>query len=48
MMRMDFKHFNKISNLTAPNITPQEVIGGNKVISAAEHLTVTLRFLATG
>ena len=47
MMRMDFKHFNKISNLTAPNITPQEVIGGNKVISAAEHLTVTLRFLAT-
>ena len=27
---------------------PRELIGGSKVISAAEHLTVTLRFLATG
>ena len=48
MMRMDFKHFNEILNLIAPDITPQEIIGGNKVISAAERLTVTLRFLATG
>ena len=47
MMRMDFKHFNKISNLIAPDITPQEIIGGNKVISAAESLTMTLTFLAT-
>ena len=47
-MRMDFKHFNEILNLIAPDITPQEIIGGNKVISAAEHLTVTLSFLATG
>ena len=47
-MRMDFKHFNEILNLIAPDITPQEIIGGNKVISAAERLTVTLRFLATG
>ena len=27
MMRMDFKHFKEISNLIAPDITPQEVIG---------------------
>ena len=47
MMRMDLKHFNKILNLIAPDITSQEIIGGNKVISAAEHLTVTHRFLAT-
>ena len=47
MMRMDFKHFNEILNLIAPDITPQEIIGGNKVISAAERLTVALRFLAT-
>ena len=45
---MDFKHFNEILNLIAPDITPQEIIGENKVISAAEHLTVTLSFLATG
>ena len=48
MMRMDFKHFNEILNLIAPDITPKKIIGGNKVISAAERLTVTLRFLATG
>ena len=48
VMRMDFKHFNKILNLIAPDITPQEIIGGNYVISAEEHLTVALRFLITG
>ena len=48
MMRMGFKHFNKILNLIAPDITPQEIIGGNYVISAEKHLTVALRFLATG
>ena len=47
MMRMDFKHFNEILNLIAPDITPQEFIGGNKVISATERLTVKLGFLAT-
>ena len=45
---MDFKHFNKVLNLIVPDITPQEIIGGNKLISATEHLTTTLRFLATG
>ena len=34
MMRMDFRHFNEILNLIAPDIT-QQIIGGNKVISAA-------------
>ena len=27
MMRMDFKYFKEISNLIAPDITPQEIIG---------------------
>ena len=40
MMRMGFKHFNEILNLIAPDITPQEIISGNKVISVAERLTV--------
>ena len=47
MTRMDFKHFNKMLNLIAPDIMSQEIIGGNKVTSAAEHLSVTLRFIAT-
>ena len=48
MMRMDYKYFKEILNLVEPDITPQEIIGGNKGISAAERLTLTLRFLATG
>ena len=48
IVRIDFKHFNEILNLIAPDITPLEIIGENKVIPAAERLTVTLRFLATG
>ena len=47
MVRVDVKHFNKILNLIASDITPQGIICENKVISAAERLTVTLRFLAT-
>ena len=46
MVRMNLKHFNQILNLAVPDITPQEMIGGNIVISAAERLTVALRFLA--
>ena len=43
MMRMDFKHFNEILNLIAPDITPQEIIGENKVISAAfERLNIQI------
>ena len=48
MMRKDFDHFKEILNLIASDITPLEIIGESKVFSAAERLTVTLRFLATG
>ena len=48
ILRLDFKHFNEILNLIAPDIMSQEIIGGYKEISAAERLSVTLRFLATG
>ena len=48
MMRTDFNHFIKILNLIAPDINPQETIDGNKVISVAERLTVTLKSLANG
>ena len=34
IIRMDFRHFNEILNLIAPDIT-QQITGGNKVISAA-------------
>ena len=47
MMRMDsHRNFIEISNVFAPAITPQEITGGNKVISAAERLTITLRFFS--
>ena len=42
MMRMDFKHFNKILNLIVPDTIPQEIIGRDKLISPVEYLTVTL------
>ena len=43
---MDFEHCKEILNLVEPDITPQEVVSENKVISAAERLTLTIRFLA--
>ena len=47
MMRMDsHRNFIEISNVFAPAITPQEITGGNKVISAAERLTITLRLFS--
>ena len=42
MVRMVFK---LIWNLIEPDITPQELVGGNKVISVAESLTLTIRVL---
>ena len=45
MMRMNYKSFKEILSLIE---SPGEIIGGNKIISAAERLTVTLRFLASG
>ena len=45
MVRMVFK---LIWNLIEPDITPQEIVGGNKVISVAESLTLTIRVLVLG
>ena len=48
MMRIDFEHFKEILNLIEANNTPQKIAGANKVISAAQCLTLTIRSLATG
>jgi len=49
MMRMKFEDFTAILREIVADITPRQVPkGGHKVISAAERLTLTLRFLATG
>ena len=47
MMRMDFEHFKEILNLIEPDITAQEIIGGNNFL-AAERFTLRIRFLAMG
>ena len=48
MMRMNHEDFKKILKAIEPDITPRQVMGGHKVIAAAERLTLTMRFLATG
>lgn len=48
MMRMAHEQFLKILTAIEPSVTKRQVIGGHKVISPAERLTLTLRFLATG
>ena len=49
MMRMKFEDFTAILREIVADITPRQVPkGGHKVISVAERLTLTLRFLATG
>ena len=48
MMQMTHEDFVKILELIEPDITRCQVTGGHKVISAAERLTLTIRFLATG
>ncbi|XP_046862824.1 protein ANTAGONIST OF LIKE HETEROCHROMATIN PROTEIN 1-like [Xenia sp. Carnegie-2017] len=47
MMRMSYKDFKYILQEIASLITPQRINGGQRVISPAERLTLTLRFLAT-
>ena len=47
IIRMDFEHFKEILNLIEPDIFPQEVVSGNKVVLAADRLTLRIRFLAT-
>ena len=43
-------HKQFLENLAAiqPLVMKRQVVGGHKVISPAERLTLTLRFLATG
>ena len=48
MMRMTRDGFLEILWLIEPDITPRQVTGGHMVITAAEWLTQTVRFLATG
>ena len=47
-MRMCHEEFLELLRVIEKDITPNQVIGGNKVICAKARLTVTLRFLATG
>lgn len=48
MMRMAHEQFLETLTAIEPSVTKRQVIGGHKVISPAERLTLTLRFLATG
>ena len=48
MIRMNHEDFKSILKAIEPDITPLQVMGGHKVIAAAERLTLTLRFLTTG
>lgn len=45
MMSTDFENFKEALNLVEPAIIPQEIIGYNKIISAAGHLTMAIWFL---
>ena len=45
---MSHEEFLEILRLIEQDITPNTVLGGNKVICANARLTVTIRFLATG
>ena len=48
MMRMSHEEFLEIFQLIEQDMTPNTILGGNKVICAKARLTVTIRFLATG
>ena len=45
MFQMNYSTFQEVLE---HEITPNEVMGGHRVISRGERLTLTLRFLATG
>ena len=45
---MNREHFKTILKDIEPDITRRQVMGGHKVIAAAERFTLTMRFLATG
>lgn len=48
MMRMSYEVFTFILGSIEPYIAPQEKLSGTKVVTAAERLVLTIRFLATG
>ena len=49
IMRMDYDCFNHILQVIEPYITPQNSgVSGQRVVTAAERLVLTIRFLATG
>ena len=45
---MSYDDFQTLLRYVEKDITPCQVSGGHKVITAAERLTLTIRFLATG
>ena len=48
MMQMTYPDFLALLGVIEPYIAPRQIVGGNKVITAAERLTLTIRYLATG
>ena len=48
MMRMTYPDFLALLGVIEPYIAPRQIVGGNKVITAAERFTLTIRYLATG
>ena len=48
MMRMTYPDFLALLGVIEPYVAPRQIVGGNKVIAAAERLTLTIRNLATG
>ena len=48
MMRMNYESFKQILGFIEPYITPKQSTVGTKIVSPAERLVLTIRFLATG
>ena len=47
-MRMNYESFKQILGFIEPYITPKQFTIGTKIVSPAERLVLTIRFLATG
>ena len=47
MMRMNYESFKQILGFIEPYITPKQSTIGTKIVSPAERLVLTIRFLAT-
>ena len=48
MMRMNYESFKQILGFMEPYITPKQSTIETKIVSPAERLVLTIRFLATG